>query len=112
MGSLSSWYVLSAMGIYAVTPGLPVYVIGSPVLGEAKLSLAGGKSFIIKAINNSKENKYIQSATINGKTFDRTWITHEEITKGGELVFNMGPQPNKKWGVGKTSVPPSMTGSK
>jgi predicted alpha-1,2-mannosidase len=109
MGSLSSWYVLSAIGIYPVTPGLPVYAIGSPVLGEAKISLAGGKSFAIKAHNNSKENKYIQSATLNGLPFDRTWITHEEITKGGELVFKMGSQPNKKWGTGKNAAPPSMT---
>ena len=112
MGSLSSWYVLSAMGIYPVTPGLPVYTIGSPVLAEAKLSLAGGKSFVIKALNNSKENKYIQSATFNGQPFDRTWIAHEEIAKGGELVFKMGAEPNKKWGVGKNAVPPSMTISK
>ncbi len=112
MGSLSSWYVLSALGIYPVTPGLPVYTIGSPVVAEAKLSLAGGKSFVIKALNNSKENKYIQSATFNGQPFDRTWIAHEEIIKGGELVFKMGAEPNKKWGVGKNAVPPSMTISK
>lgn len=112
MGSLSSWYILSAMGIYPVTPGLPVYAIGSPAMGEAKIALSGGKSFSIKALNNSKENKYIQSATLNGQTFDRTWISHEEITKGGDLVFKMGPQPNKKWGVGKNAVPPSMTSVK
>ncbi len=109
MGSLSSWYVLSSMGFYSVTPGLPVYTIGSPLFGEAKLSLAGGKTFVIRALNNSKENKYIQSATLNGQPFDRTWITHEEILKGGELVFKMGPEPNKKWGTGKNAVPPSMT---
>jgi len=109
MGSLSSWYVLSSMGIYAVTPGLPVYTIGSPLLGEAKIKVADGKSFVIKALNNSMENKYIQSAKLNGQQFNRTWIGHNEITKGGELVFEMGPQPNKKWGVGKEGVPPSMT---
>jgi predicted alpha-1,2-mannosidase len=108
MGSLSSWYVLSAMGIYAVTPGLPVYTIGSPLFGEAKLSLAGNKTFVIKALNNSKENKYIQSAKLNGKPFNRTWIGHDEITNGGELVFEMGPEPNKKWGIGKDAMPPSM----
>ena len=99
MGSLSSWYVLSAMGIYAVTPGLPIYSIGSPLYGEARLKLPNNKTFLIKAINNSNENKFIQSANLNGKVFKRTWIKHEEITNGGELVFEMGPEPNKKWGL-------------
>ncbi|MDO8952294.1 MAG: GH92 family glycosyl hydrolase, partial [Draconibacterium sp.] len=98
MGSLSSWYVLSAMGIYAVTPGLPVYTIGSPLFGEAKLTLAENKTFVIKALNNSKENQYIQSAKLNGQSFNRTWIGHNEIVNGGELIFEMGPEPNKKWG--------------
>ena len=109
MGSLSSWYVLSAMGIYAVTPGLPFYTIGSPLFGKAKLSLPGNKSFLIKAANNSKENIYIQSATLNGQPFNRTWIGHDEITKGGELIFQMGPEPNKKWGTGKDAAPYSKT---
>jgi putative alpha-1,2-mannosidase len=97
------------MGIYAVTPGLPVYTIGSPMFGEVKLKVNNNKVFVIKALNNSKENKYIQSATLNGNSFDRTWITQDEITNGGELVFQMGPEPNKKWGVGKDAVPPSMS---
>ncbi len=110
MGSLSSWYVLSAMGFYPVTPGAPQYVIGSPLFGEAKISLPGGKSFVVKSINNSKENKYIQSATLNGQPFNRTWIGHDEIVKSGELVFIMGPEPNKKWGTSIQGVPYSMTG--
>ncbi len=109
MGSLSSWYVLSSIGIYAVTPGFPEYAIGSPMFGEATIQLENNKTFRIKAINNSKENKYIQSATLNGKAFNRTWIGHDEIIKGGELVFEMGAEPNKKWGVGKGAVPGSMS---
>ena len=109
MGSLSSWYVLSTMGFYAVTPGNPVYTIGSPLFGEARINLGNGKFFVIKAVNNSKENKYIQSATLNEKPFDRTWITQKEITGGGELIFQMGPTPNTKWGTGKEAVPPSMS---
>jgi predicted alpha-1,2-mannosidase len=109
MGSLSSWYVLSAMGFYPVAPGNTAYAIGSPLFGEAKIKVADGKTFIIKALNNSSKNKYIQSATLNGKTFNRTWIDHSEITSGGILEFKMGPEPNKKWGTGKNSVPPSMT---
>lgn len=107
MGSLSSWYALSAIGIYAVTPGLPVYNIGSPLFGEAVLHLPGNKAFTIRTKNNSTANKFIQSASLNGKTFDRCWISHEEIMNGGLLLFEMGPEPNKKWGI--QSPPPSMS---
>ncbi|MCE1199320.1 MAG: GH92 family glycosyl hydrolase [Marinilabiliales bacterium] len=107
MGSLSSWYALSAMGIYAVTPGLPLYNIGSPLFGRVTLSLPGNRQFVIEARNNSAENKYIQSATLNGKPFDRCWISHDEITAGGTLVFEMGPKPSRQWGV--KSPPPSLS---
>jgi len=80
------------------------------MFGEAKIQLAGNKTFTIKANNNSKTNKYIQSATLNGKPFNRTWITQDEITNGGELVFQMGAEPNKKWGTGKDAKPFSMSG--
>lgn len=107
MGSLSSWYALSAMGIYAVTPGIPVYNIGSPLFEKVELHLPANKTFAILAKNNSSRNKYIQSATLNGLQLDRPWITHEEILKGGSIVFEMGPEPNKKWGL--QAPPPSMT---
>lgn len=109
MGSLSSWYVLSAMGFYPVTPGNTSYAIGSPLFGEVKISVDKDKTFTIKALNNSIENKYIQSATLNGKAMNRTWISHEEITAGGILIFEMAAEPNKKWGTGKKNIPPSMT---
>jgi predicted alpha-1,2-mannosidase len=107
MGSLSSWYVLSAMGIYPVSPGDAIYSIGSPILEEAAIQLENDKSFTIKTEDNSKENKYIQSAILNGAAFNRTWISHEEIMSGGTLTFKMGPKPNKNWGL--ESVAPSMT---
>ncbi len=109
MGSLSSWYVLSAMGIYAVTPGSPVYAIGSPLFGKAILDLGKGKTFVIQANNNSHANKYIQSATLNGKSITKTWISQQEITDGGTLIFEMGPEPNKKWGNKTEDAPPSMS---
>ena len=112
MGSLSSWYALSAMGFYPVTPGSISYAIGSPLFGEVNISVDKNKIFTIKALNNSKENKYIQSATLNGESMNRTWISHEEITAGGTLVFEMGAEPNKKWGTGKNSVPHSMSSKK
>ena len=109
MGSLSSWYVLSAMGIYPVTPGAPYYAIGSPLFGHAVLDLGKGKTFTIETKNNSHENKYIQSATLNGKTLTKTWLSQKEITDGGIVSFEMGPEPNKKWGSRPEDAPPSMS---
>jgi putative alpha-1,2-mannosidase len=98
------------MGFYPVTPGLPAYTIGSPLFGEATIQVVNNKKFTVKANHNSTENKYIQSATLNGQPFNRTWIGHDEIIKGGELVFEMGPVPNKKWGTALSGMPYSMTG--
>jgi predicted alpha-1,2-mannosidase len=111
MGSLSSWYVLSAMGLYPVTPGSPQYAIGSPIFEEATIHLPEGKEFLISAVNNSSQNKYIQSATLNGNSFDRSWISHAEIMAGGKLEFIMGPEPNKHWAASPESVPYSMSTS-
>lgn len=112
MGSLSSWYVLSAMGFYPVCPGQNVYLIGTPIFEEATISLNSpykkGK-FTIKANNVSSANKYIQSATLNGKPMSKTWLSHEEIINGGKLIFEMGSEPNKQWGSGTPDIPPSMT---
>lgn len=107
MGSLSSWYVLSAMGIYSVTPGNPVYMIGSPLFEKMTLKTEKDKEFTVIARNNSAENIYIQKASFNGQPFNRTWISHEEIVNGGVLEFEMGPQPNKKWATGKQALPPA-----
>ena len=112
MGSLSSWYVLSAMGFYPVTPGQNIYIIGSPVFEEVILRLNAPYKecvFTIRANNVSRLNKYIQSATLNGKPHNKTWISHEEIVNGGTLIFEMGPEPNHSWGSNPTDIPPSMT---
>lgn len=109
MGSLSSWYVLSAMGFYPVTPGSPNYVIGSPLFDSATINLSNGKTFTIKTTNNSDKNIYIQSVSLNGKPFTKTWLSHDELNEGGELLFNMGPEPDKKWGTSKKDAPPSMS---
>ena len=110
MGSLSSWYVLSAMGFYPVTPGSTAYAIGSPLFGNVTINLANGKTLIIVAENNSHENKYIQAATLNGEPLSKTWLSHEEITAGGIITFKMGPFPNRKWGCNPHDAPPSMSG--
>lgn len=109
MGSLSSWYIFSSLGFYPVAPGSNIYVIGSPLFNKATLHLAQGKTFIVEARDNSKTNKYIQSASLNGKPISRTWLTHDEITNGGIIMFQMGPLPNKKWGNKPDDAPQSMT---
>ncbi|HOF20555.1 MAG TPA: GH92 family glycosyl hydrolase [Bacteroidales bacterium] len=97
-GALCAWYVLSAMGFYPVTPGNGLYAIGTPFFKKVSINLPDGKIFTIKARNISKKNKYIQSAKLNGKPFDRAWIRHSEITGGGTLEFVMGDRPNREWG--------------
>jgi predicted alpha-1,2-mannosidase len=103
-GQMSAWYILSALGFYPVTPGIPAYEIGTPLLPSATLHLASGKTFRIRAEGVSAANKYIQSATLNGKPLQRFWLRHADIVSGGELVFRMGPQPNKAW-PSDTSMP-------
>lgn len=105
-GGMSSFVVLSMLGFYPVTPGLPLYVIGSPWFKEAKVNLGNGKSLTIKCENYSPDNKYIQSARLDGKALDRCWFTHEEICNGALLEFVMGNKPNKEWS--KDCVPPSF----
>ena len=108
-GAMSSWYVLSAMGIYPQCPGRPIWDIGSPVFDEVTINVGNGKTFVIEAKNVSAANKYIQSATLNGKPFNQPWINHSDIVSGGRLVFIMGSRPNKSWGSAPDVRPPSMS---
>lgn len=109
MGSLSSWYVLSAMGFYPVTPGQSQYAIGSPLMQETTLQLPEGKTFRVIAENNTTDAVYIQSATLNGKPLERSWIDHSEIMAGGVLQFVMGTTPNKEWASQDNAFPFSMS---
>ncbi len=106
-GQMSAWYVLSAAGLYPVTPGNPIYVIGSPIFAEVRFNLENGKSFVIKAKSVSDRNLYIQSATLNGKQYQKSFITHGDVMAGGELTFVMGAQPNTSWGTGDGNAPVS-----
>ncbi|MCH4553857.1 GH92 family glycosyl hydrolase [Aestuariibaculum sp. L182] len=94
-GQMSSWYVFSALGFYPVNPAQGVYTFGSPIFDKAIIHLESGKDFTIEAENNSSENKYIQSITLNGKEISKSYIEHKDIIQGGTLQFVMGPQPNK-----------------
>lgn len=104
-GQMSSWYVLSAMGFYPVTPGSDIYVLGSPLFDEASINLENGKQFTIKAVNNASGNVYIGSAKLNGHKLDRSFIQHEEIMAGGLLEFEMSNEPNYERGVAAENRP-------
>lgn len=106
-GGMSAFVVFSMMGFFPVTPGIPVYTIGSPVFNTVSMQLPNGKSFKVTATNNSADNKYIQSAVLNGKSLTKTWFTHKELMNGGELKLLMGATPNRTWGAGPDAAPPS-----
>ncbi len=96
-GQMSAWYILSALGFYQVTPGIPRYAIGSPLFPDAKIHLPNGRVFHIVAEQKSAQAPYIQSATLNGVPLRRFWLTHAEIASGGTLVFHMSSEPNPAW---------------
>lgn len=106
-GGLTAFIVFSSMGFYPVTPGMPVYNIGSPLFEEVTIHLDNGKDFTIKADKVSDDNKYIQSAILDGKTWDKPWFCHETLVNGGCLELKMGDRPNKKWGADEGAAPPS-----
>lgn len=108
-GGLSSWYVLSALGIYAVCPGTDQYVIGSPIFPKATITMENGNKFVIEAKNNSSDNCYIQSGTLNGESLDKNYITYPDIVNGGIMSFDMGGQPNTQRNTGKDAAPYSVS---
>jgi len=109
-GQMSAWYVLSAMGFYPVIPGSPDYSIGSPLLNKVEIHLENGKTFTIKS-NMSDKNIYIKSVQLNGKPWNKCFLPHDSIMAGGEMVFEMAEQPNKKWGSASIDRPISVINS-
>lgn len=109
-GQMSGWYIMSAMGFYAVAPGQKIYAIGTPLFQKATINLENGKKFVVRANHNPEANLYIQSATLNGKKYSNSYLRHEDIMNGSELVFEMGPKPNKHWGNGLKERPYSENG--
>lgn len=103
-GGMSAFVVFSSMGFYPVTPGLPVYTIGSPLFETITIHLPGNKQFKLIAKGANKQNKYIQKAFFNGKEIDAPFFTHKELMAGGTLELTLGSKPNKEWG--KNTVPP------
>ena len=103
-GQMSAWYVLSSLGFYPVTPGSNQYIIGTPLFEKASVHLETGATFTIAAPNTSETNKYIEQVYLNGTPLKRTYLTHEEIVKGGNLEFVMSSQPSN-WGTTTPEIP-------
>jgi predicted alpha-1,2-mannosidase len=110
-GQMAAWYVFSALGFYPVNPDSDVYVIGSPLGTKAVIHLSNKwqkeRTFSVIADNNDPQNIYIQSATLNGKSYSRPWLTYQQILAGGVLHLVMGPQPNLNWGNDPADQPPT-----
>ena len=109
-GQMAAWYVFSALGFYPMNSDSGIFAIGSPVITKAVIHLDRdmyhSRTFTVIAKNNSADDIYIQSATLNGRPLNRPWITRDEVTAGGTLRFVMGPKPNPEWGSAPADVPP------
>ena len=108
-GQMSAWYVMSAMGLYAVDPASGNYVLTSPLVDKATITVTGGNKLVIEARRSSPDAIYIQSVSINGQASEKLWVRHEEIARGGHIVFELGPEPNKTLATAVESAPPSLT---
>ena len=106
-GQMSAWYVMSAAGLYPVTPGQPLYAIGTPLFPELRFNLENGRAFVIKARGVSAQNAFVQSATLNGQPYRHSYLLHKDLMNGGELVFQMGPKPNIARGSSIADTPTS-----
>jgi predicted alpha-1,2-mannosidase len=110
-GQMSAWFVMSAMGLYAVDPVSATYVLSAPLFKRVSIRLGNGRQLVIEAEGGEdpRKNEYIQSVTLNGKALDRLWVRHEDIAQGGHLVFTLGATPNTKLGASEADMPPSLT---
>lgn len=106
-GQMSAWYVMSALGLYAVTPGQDHYAIGSPLFPRVTLHLPNGRTFAIRAQGNGRGRPFIQRATLNGKPLTRCTLAHGDLVAGGTLDFVMGAAPETTWASGADDGPPS-----
>ena len=109
LGQMSAWLLFTGLGFYPVAPGTNEYVIGRPFVERAALKLPNGRSFTVVADGMSAEHPYVGSVTLDGKALTRSYLTHEEIMRGGELRFVMSGTANKGWGSGSGARPYSMS---
>ncbi|QNE39196.1 glycoside hydrolase family 92 protein [Hymenobacter sp. NBH84] len=108
-GQTSAWYVFTALGFYPVCPGTDQYVLGAPLFPKATLHLPSGKDIVLNAPKNSDQNRYVNQLTMNGKVYDKNWLSHEELMKGATLDFDMTSTPNKTRGTSNAAAPFSMS---
>ena len=108
-GQMSAWYVMSALGLYAVDPVSGNYVLTSPLFDKATLTVSNGNKLVIEAKRPSQDAIYIHSVTINGKRSEKLWVSHAEIAHGGHILFELGTEPNKQLGTEEKVAPPSLT---
>ncbi len=108
-GQMSAWYLFSVMGFYPVCPGSDQYVLGAPYLPYLKLTLPNGNVLEIKAPGVSDRNRYVRSFTIDGRKYDKLYVTHEDILKGGVWEFRMGSSPDRRRGQSASARPYSLT---
>ena len=108
-GQMSAWYIFSVMGFYPVCPGTDQYVLGAPYLPYLKLTLPNGNVLEIKAPEVSDKNRYVKSVKLNGERYDKMYITHEDLLKGGVLEFKMSASPNKRRGLSAADKPYLLT---
>ena len=108
-GQTSAWYVFTALGFYPVCPGSGEYVMGAPYFRNAKLHLENGKTVVFSAPDNSDENRYIKSMTVNGKKYTKNYLNHFELLKGGKYVFDMESKPCKSRGINESDFPYSFS---
>jgi len=108
-GQMSAWYVMSAMGFYAVDPISGNYVFGTPIFDKVSVDLGAGKQFIIEAQRSSSSAKYIQGIHLNGKTYEKIWFTHRDLVAGARFTLKMGAEPNSDFGSAPNLAPPSAS---
>lgn len=104
VGQMSAWYVISTCGLYQVEPAGGKFIIGSPLFEKAALNVGNGKTFTVLAKDNSDKNVYVQRVMLNGKPYTKSYISYDDIIKGGTLELVMGPKPSK-WGTAKADRP-------
>lgn len=108
-GQTSAWYVFSALGFYPVCPGTDEYILGSPLFKSVNLNLPNGNKVTIQADNNNKENRYVSSMTVNGKSHTKNYLTHDVLLKGAKINYKMISQPNKNRGIHDADFPYSFS---
>jgi predicted alpha-1,2-mannosidase len=107
-GETSTWYLFAALGFYPLQVGSPYYAVGSPLFKQATVRLGNGRTLTVKAPRNSPENVYVQGVRLNGKRYDKAYLDHADLARGGTLEFDLGPRPSK-WGTRRKAAPPSIT---